>query len=142
MPKGFSFIELLIVIAVIGMIMAISIPAYNNLTARSAIASAVNTLLPLKGATDIYILDTGQFPNLSQSSSIGVPTTSLGNINLLPNSSGSGTIEFIFSNNISNTNLQSKKFIFERNINGNWKCRSYNLANYVDVFLMPKGCGG
>ncbi len=142
MPKGFFLIELLIVIAVIGMIMAISIPVYNNLTARTAIASAVNTLIPLKGAIDIHILDTGQFPNLSQSSSIGVPTTSLGTINLLPNSPGSGTIEFIFSNNISNTNLQSKKFIFERNSNGNWKCRSYNLANYVDVYLMPKGCGG
>lgn len=141
MQKGISFIEMLIVIAVIGAITAIAIPAYKATVTRSLVASAVNTVLPLRSSTDIYILKEGHFPSNTMSSAIGIPTTPLGKINLVPFSSAVGSIEFVFSSSLNNTALRSKRFFLKREHTGIWKCTSYSVVGYVDLNLMPKGCG-
>ncbi|HIU64309.1 MAG TPA: pilin [Candidatus Avacidaminococcus intestinavium] len=46
--KGFTLIELMIVVAIIGILAAISIPAYQNYIARSQATEAINLLSGLK----------------------------------------------------------------------------------------------
>lgn len=46
--KGFTLIELMIVVAIIGILAAIAIPAYQNYTAKAQAAEAVNLLAGLK----------------------------------------------------------------------------------------------
>lgn len=46
--KGFTLIELMIVVAIIGILAAIAIPAYQNYTAKAQAAEAVNLLGGLK----------------------------------------------------------------------------------------------
>lgn len=48
MQKGFTLIELMIVVAIIGILAAIAIPAYQNYTAKAQAAEAVNLLGGLK----------------------------------------------------------------------------------------------
>lgn len=138
MQKGFSFIEMLIVI---GVITAIAIPADKAAITHSIVASAVNTILPLKSSKDIYILKEGHFPSNTMSSEIGIPTPPLGKINLIPFSSEVGAIEFVFSSSLNNTALRSKRHFLKREHTGIWKCSSYNVVSYVDMNLMPKGFG-
>ena len=48
--QGFTLIELMIVIAILGILLAIAIPAYSDYTIRARFGECVNKLAPLKSS--------------------------------------------------------------------------------------------
>ncbi len=70
--QGFTLIELMIVVAIIGILAAIALPAYQDYTARSQFSEAVNLAGGLKTVVaDIYA-DKGAFTD-ADSGNFGVP---------------------------------------------------------------------
>jgi type IV pilus assembly protein PilA len=62
MQKGFTLIELMIVIAIIGILAAIAIPAYQNYTIRSQVTEGLSLADGWKTSISEYYAQNGSFP--------------------------------------------------------------------------------
>ena len=60
--KGFTIVELLIVIVVIAILAAISIIAYNGIQSRSRDAARSNAVASIKKLLELYKADEGSYP--------------------------------------------------------------------------------
>ena len=63
--QGFTLIELMIVVAIIGILAAVAIPSYQDYTARAQASEAVNLNAGLKTPFSEYYLDKGEWPILT-----------------------------------------------------------------------------
>ncbi|MFY9397202.1 MAG: pilin [Desulfomonilia bacterium] len=73
--KGFTLIELMIVVAIIGILAAVAIPAYGNYTRKAKVTEVTNAMGAVGNAIIEYYQDQGSFPDIGDLDSIN---TSLG----------------------------------------------------------------
>ena len=70
---GFTLIELMIVVAIIGILAAVAIPAYSDYTAKAKIANAISSADSLKTAVALCAQESGGDPSACTSGNNGVP---------------------------------------------------------------------
>ncbi|HEZ7145326.1 TPA: pilin [Neisseria meningitidis] len=73
LQKGFTLIELMIVIAIVGILAAVALPAYQDYTARAQVSEAILLAEGQKSAVTEYYLNHGIWPG--DNSSAGVATS-------------------------------------------------------------------
>ena len=72
--KGFTLIELMIVIAIVGILAVVALPAYQDYTARAQMSEALTLAEGQKSAVVEYYSDKGVFPADNAAAGIAAPT--------------------------------------------------------------------
>ena len=72
--QGFTLIELMIVVAIIGILAAIAIPAYQDYTIRAQVSEGLNLAGGAKAAVAEYTMDRGSWPDTNTTAGLSANT--------------------------------------------------------------------
>ena len=151
--KGFTLIELMIVVAIIGILAAIAIPQYNNYVARTQVAEAFTLLGPVKQALTLYHQETGNFPAWTTAADVhetlGIPAQNVhrgsNNYIRLMQVGAGGVITVGFKNNEKGVNalIALKRFKMIPSISSSgvitgWTCAPGDASPIDEVYI--KSC--
>ncbi|HEZ8178461.1 TPA: pilin, partial [Neisseria gonorrhoeae] len=75
LQKGFTLIELMIVIAIVGILAAVALPAYQDYTARAQVSEAILLAEGQKSAVTEYYLNHGEWPKDNTSAGVASAST-------------------------------------------------------------------
>jgi type IV pilus assembly protein PilA len=75
---GFTLIELMIVVAIVGILAAVALPAYQDYTARAQMAEALSLASGQKGAVAETYADIGVWPASNGKAGIAIPASIYG----------------------------------------------------------------
>ena len=145
MQKGFTLIELMIVVAIIGILAAIAIPAYQDYTIRSQVSEGLSLAGAAKAAVAESYSQTGQAPdNRTVAGMSNVETDTNGkyvNQVLITN----GTIEIMYSGPEANAKIKTKVLSLTPyqtlDASVTWRCGMSNAPIAANQ-LLGTGSGG
>ena len=116
--KGFTLIELMIVVAIIGILAAIAIPQYQNYVARAQFSEAPTLLGGARVAVEEFYVSNGSFPN--DLDDLGVRTE--GEYGTIDVDENENTLTYTFETDGVNDNLSGNTVVFTRDSDDDWVC--------------------
>ena len=96
--QGFTLIELMIVVAIIGILAAIAIPAYQDYTIRAQVSEGMNLSAAAKAAVTEFFQDRGTWPADNNDAGLAANTEIQGNYVSQVTVNNDGTIDMTYSN--------------------------------------------
>jgi type IV pilus assembly protein PilA len=127
LQKGFTLIELMIVVAIIGILAAIAIPAYQDYTIRAQVSEGLSLASDIKAGVAEFMAQTGDWP-------LDLVEAGLGASAVLGDKSGryvqsldvsNGTIEIVFGKDVNskiNGSILSVQPLVNENGDVVWQC--------------------
>jgi len=138
--QGFTLIELMIVVAIIGILAAIAIPQYQDYTARTQVNRAYSELSSLRTAVEERLtrgVTSGTFADLGFTGSNLTTETSASAANF---PAGVGSLVATLGDN-AGAGIATATITLERDATGGWTCEvdGNGLATFKESYA-PAGC--
>lgn len=134
--QGFTLIELMIVVAIIGILAAVAIPAYQDYTARAQASEAVTLLGGLKTPVAEYYQTQGTAPAMANLGNVNTSGKYVNKIESTSTASGAKYTATFNSSGIASV-LSGKTVVLEFDGGAStFTC----TAGTVDAAYLPSGC--
>ncbi|HEZ4802418.1 TPA: pilin [Neisseria meningitidis] len=146
LQKGFTLIELMIVIAIVGILAAVALPAYQDYTARAQVSEAILLAEGQKSAVTEYYLNHGEWPKNNTSAGVATSTDIKGKY-VQSVEVKNGVVTAIMASSNVNKEIQGKKLsLWAKRQDGSvkWFCgqpvqRDAKAANNADGVTADSG---
>ena len=150
--KGFTLIELMIVVAIIGILAAIAIPAYQDYTTRAKVSEGLTAMGPVKASVAEYYMSQARMP--ANENEAGINTGALGDyvsgIEYFPIDTDSSRIVVTLNpanlNGVENTSNHFNLAGEGSSTGVSWTCRpgdeSGETSNALANKFLPANCRG
>ncbi|MEM9207837.1 MAG: pilin [Pseudomonadota bacterium] len=127
--QGFTLIELMIVVAIIGILAAIAIPAYQDYTIRAQVSEGMNLSAAAKAAVTEFFQDRGTYPQNNIDAGLSAANTISGNYVQSVTVANTGLITMLYANTgnqEANAQINGATLILSPATNAgsvDWNCR-------------------
>jgi type IV pilus assembly protein PilA len=142
--KGFTLIELMIVVAIIGILAAVALPAYQDYTVRAKVSEAILAASAGKTVLAEFYQNKGAMPTSGTSVSWqSIATDKVASTDYTQTSADVGVITVTLSNNV-HTDVNGRTIAFTgtgTSSSGiiNWQCRA-GATNGIQAKYLPSSC--
>jgi type IV pilus assembly protein PilA len=140
LQKGFTLIELMIVVAIIGILAAIAIPAYQDYTIRAQVSEGMNLAAAAKAAVSETFLNRGVAPALRVNAGMSAAATDTSGKYVTQVAVGNGTITVTFGNEanaaIAGQTLEIVPYVTPDSSVA-WRCGGAPAPAGAGVVIMP-----
>lgn len=142
LQHGFTLLEIMVVVSIIGLLAAFALPAYQDYSSKTQISIAYQEISSLKMPADLLLISNngtsqatdlgwiaGSSPLMSQDPSVSIDTTT-----------GNAYIETTLDGRVNSAALNVKVRVF-RDTTGRWDCtiKRSGSGGWKDEFA-PKAC--
>jgi len=137
--KGFTLLELMIVVAIIGILASVAIPAYQSYSIRAQVTEGLMLLSKAKTAVNETFQTDGVLPNDNAEAGLSAPNASFGNYVVRIEVIAGGIIEAEFGNR-AHTEIAGQVLQMTPDITNPgamaWDCSSPAIGNR----FLPDSC--